>query len=87
MLQENHKVFNDALYADLRKPSLEVYGMEIGPIIERCIIAATNLKEWSKPIDKAPEVQEFQKGWSPKVYWHPKGVALCIAWVILVPST
>lgn len=79
MLQENHQAFSDAVYADLGKPALEVYAMEMGPIIERCVLLATNLKEWSAPIDKSAEVAAWQSGWSPKVYWAPKGVALCIA--------
>lgn len=80
MLQENADAFADAIFRDLGKPKQEVYGMEIGAIVERSLICADSLGEWSKP-QEIKVAAEWAASWSPKVLPTPKGVVLIIAYV------
>lgn len=77
MMQENADAFADAIYKDLGKPKQEVYGMEIGAIVERCLICADSLGEWSKP--QEVKVADWATSWSPKVLPCPKGPILIIS--------
>ncbi|KAG7444342.1 aldehyde dehydrogenase [Guyanagaster necrorhizus] len=78
MVQDNKDLFAEALFKDVGKPAMEAYSYEISPILERVIIAATNLPEWAKPEHKTDLFDPHQRAWSPKVYFVPKGVALVI---------
>ena len=77
MLQENADAFADAIHKDLGKPKQEVYGMELGAIIERSLICVNSLEEWSKPQEVKPA--EWATSWSPKVLPSPKGPILIIS--------
>ncbi|KAF9264385.1 aldehyde dehydrogenase [Marasmius fiardii PR-910] len=79
MLQENHKVFADAVNKDLGRPAQEAYAMEITVLIERAITSAKALPKWAAPEQKEDEVPEWQKSWKPTVHRTPKGVVLVIA--------
>ncbi|KAG6811609.1 hypothetical protein H0H92_006624 [Tricholoma furcatifolium] len=79
MLQENADAFADALAADLGKPRTEVFMCEVGAVIEKALICAKNLEEWTKPT--AVEVPDWQKTWSPTVHRAAKGTVLIIAYV------
>ncbi|KAK0202984.1 aldehyde dehydrogenase [Desarmillaria ectypa] len=78
MVQDNKDLFAQALFNDVGKPAMEAYSYEISPILERVMIAATNLPEWAKPEHKTELFDPNQKAWNPKVYFAPKGVALVI---------
>ncbi|TDL15121.1 aldehyde dehydrogenase [Rickenella mellea] len=77
LVQENAELIADAIHKDLGKPKFEVYMAETGPIVERCLISAKSLEEWSK--DETPEVPEWQKAWKPTVHKTPKGPVLIIS--------
>ncbi|TFK73844.1 aldehyde dehydrogenase [Pluteus cervinus] len=79
MVQENAEVFVDAIVADVGRPRHEVYFTEIGPTIERFIICANKLEEWTAPEDFEGVVPDWQKSWKPKVYKAAKGNVLIIA--------
>lgn len=78
MVQDNKDLFAQALFNDVGKPAMEAYSYEISPVLERALIAATNLPEWTKPEHKTELFDPNQKAWSPKVYFVPKGVVLVI---------
>ncbi|KAJ3985319.1 aldehyde dehydrogenase [Lentinula detonsa] len=81
MLQENHKAFADAIYADLGKPAFEVYMTELNLMIDRAIISAKRLPEWAavKNLENHPDLPAHQKAWKPRVAPTPKGAALVIS--------
>ncbi|EIN03578.1 aldehyde dehydrogenase [Punctularia strigosozonata HHB-11173 SS5] len=77
MMQENKDEFTKAIAYDMRKPALEVYAAEIGPITERALKSAEQLEEWAKP--ELVSVPDWQKSWQPTLTKMPKGVVLNIA--------
>ncbi|KAJ3720080.1 aldehyde dehydrogenase [Lentinula raphanica] len=81
MLQENHKAFADAIYADLGKPAFEVYMTELNLMVDRAIISAKRLPEWAavKNLENHPDLPSHQKSWKPRVTPTPKGAALVIS--------
>lgn len=79
LTQENADALADALHRDLGKPRLEAFMAEIGPVVERSIICAKKVAEWSQDEDKSGEVEDWAKSWQPKVRKEPKGVVLIIA--------
>jgi aldehyde dehydrogenase (NAD+) len=79
MLRENIEVIVQAFATDLRKPRLEVFAGEIGPMIRRAAQSAAQLDEWVK--DERLQVPDGQQAWSPTVLKSPKGVVLVISWV------
>ncbi|KAK0188735.1 aldehyde dehydrogenase [Armillaria mellea] len=79
MVQDNKDLIARALFNDIGKPAMEAYSYEISLVLERAMIAATNLPEWMKPEHKTDLFDPNQKAWNPKVYLAPKGVVLVIA--------
>ncbi|TFY78986.1 hypothetical protein EWM64_g5029 [Hericium alpestre] len=78
MAQENKDKFVAAIYADFRKPEMEIQIGEVGPIVERSIKSAELLEEWAKP--EAVDVKAaWQQSWGSTLYKTPKGVVLIIA--------
>ncbi|KAI5118782.1 hypothetical protein M0805_005012 [Coniferiporia weirii] len=78
LCQDNADALSDAIYADLGKPRLEFLAFELGSIVERCLLCAENLEEWSAP-ECLPGLPERQSGWAPTVYKNPKGPVLAIS--------
>ncbi|KAF8144278.1 aldehyde dehydrogenase [Mycena galopus ATCC 62051] len=77
MLQDNAEAFGEALEKDLGKPKLEVYGFELGGLIERALLAVERLDNWAKPVSvNAPD---WQKPLKPTVYKTAKGTVLIIS--------
>lgn len=68
---------------DLGRPALEAYSFEITVLIERAVLSATKLPEWSKSVVKKDLFDSNQQAWNPKVFYEPKGVALVIAYVLI----
>jgi aldehyde dehydrogenase (NAD+) len=60
-----------------------VFLAEIGPVVERSVICAKKVTEWAKDEDKSDAVDDWMKGWQPRVRKEPKGVALIIAYVLI----
>ncbi|KAH8112082.1 aldehyde dehydrogenase [Phellopilus nigrolimitatus] len=79
MCQENADAFADAIYKDVGKPKLEVFAFEIGGLVQRCLLCAEHLEEWTKP--EPVDVPAWQKPWTPTVHRTPKGPVLIIACV------
>lgn len=77
MMQENADAFADSLAADLGRPRMEGFFAEICVIIDRAIICADKLEEWTSP--KLVEVPDWQKSWSPTINQGSKGTVLIIA--------
>lgn len=81
--KDNAAALAHAIYLDMGKPLQEVYMAEVGPVIERSIICAENLEKWLGDKDLTDEVQDWQKGWKPRVRKEAKGVVLIISCVSL----
>ncbi|KAF8637546.1 hypothetical protein AX17_002753 [Amanita inopinata Kibby_2008] len=77
MAQENGDAFAAAINADLGRPKLETFTAEVGPIVERSVICAEKLGEWTRP--EQVDVPETMKSWQPTVYKMSKGTVLIIA--------
>ena len=84
LLQDNIVALENAALADLGKQRQECTVTELGPVVKACLWAAENLEEWTKP--EKPRVEEFRSSWDATVYPVPKGVALIISSVLLIPS-
>ncbi|KAJ7174897.1 aldehyde dehydrogenase [Mycena filopes] len=76
MVQDNAEAVAEALAKDLGKPKAEAY-IEIGTIVEKCLLSVQRLDEWAKPT--AVEAPDWQKAWNPTVHKAPKGTVLIIA--------
>ena len=76
MLQDNKDRFAEALKADLDKPLLESLVGEIGCNVERSVLSAQKLDEWSQVV--YPTVSEFHGLFKPTLSKVPKGVVLII---------
>ncbi|KAK0488734.1 aldehyde dehydrogenase [Armillaria novae-zelandiae] len=79
MVQDNKDLIAQALFNDVGKPAMEAHSYEISLVLERAMIAATNLPEWTKPEHKTDLFDPDQKAWNPKVYFAPRGIVLVIA--------
>ncbi|KAJ7776098.1 aldehyde dehydrogenase [Mycena metata] len=77
MVQENAELFVQAIAQDVGKPKVETYFAEIGPIVQRCLLNAEKLEEWTSPVNLV--VPDWQKPWSPTIYKGGKGTVLIIA--------
>ncbi|KAF4619978.1 hypothetical protein D9613_004641 [Agrocybe pediades] len=78
LAKENADEIAECLRLDLGRPKQEAIMAEVGPIIDRCVIAAEKLEEWTRP-EPVDVSAPWQKGWNTKIERHPKGVALIIA--------
>lgn len=76
LAQENIKIIEDALFADLRKPRLEA-ASEAAGVIHASLDAAEHLEEWAAP--EKPKVEGFMSSWDATIYPVPKGVVMIIA--------
>jgi aldehyde dehydrogenase (NAD+) len=79
LIKENKDLLARALWDDLGRPALEAYQTEIGPLFERALIFAKQLRTWAAPEDKTDEVPDWQKDWKVQVFKQPKGAVLAIA--------
>ncbi|RDB17524.1 Aldehyde dehydrogenase family 3 member B1 [Hypsizygus marmoreus] len=77
MMQENSDAFVEALAADLGRPKLESLVAEVCVVIDRAMICAEKLDEWTKP--EKVEVPDWQKSWSPTIHKGSKGTVLIIS--------
>lgn len=81
LLQDNVELIAEALRLDLGRPEQEAYLIEVGGSIQRCLLNAEKLSEWTK--DHEVEVAEYQKSWKARYHHSPKGVVLIIVCVNL----
>jgi aldehyde dehydrogenase (NAD+) len=77
MLREHEKAFTDALHADLRKPDIEGFLMDIGIVATDIAQMRRKLRSWMKP-ERVPTPLALQPGKSYLVR-EPLGVVLVIA--------
>ena len=74
----------NAVLADLGKQRQECTMTELAPMVTAALWAAEQLEEWTRP--EKPPVQPFRSSWDATVYPVPKGVALIISCVRVVPT-
>lgn len=77
MIQENADIFIASLLADLGKPKMESVLGEVGVTIDRAMVCAEKLEEWTKP--EVVEVPKWQKPWNPTIHRVAKGTVLIIS--------
>ncbi|KAF8348497.1 NAD-aldehyde dehydrogenase [Amanita rubescens] len=77
LVKDNAKRFEEALKADLGRPALESYFLEINLTINDIKHAYNNVEKWSRP-EKAPFSLNFA-AMRPVVYKEAKGVVLIIS--------
>lgn len=65
-----------ALKVDLKKPDLEIYLMEFGPVIEEIDYAISNLKKWARP--EKVSIPFYLKPNEGFIYKEPFGTVLII---------
>ncbi|KAF8961613.1 NADP-aldehyde dehydrogenase [Flammula alnicola] len=75
--KENEDALVECIRQDLGRAKQETVMSEVTPIVERSLICAEKLEEWTKPEEVT--VQAWQQGWNPTVHKHPKGVVLIMA--------
>jgi hypothetical protein len=75
-LKENSDALAECLRLDLGRPKQEAIMGDLGPSLERILITASKLEEWTKPTE--PIVSPWQQSWKPRVEKHPKGVVLIV---------
>jgi aldehyde dehydrogenase (NAD+) len=73
----NKKRIEEAVYADFKKPKLEVDLSEIYPVLSEIRHAIENLEEWAKP--KKIDAPITYLGTRSSIVYEPKGVCLIIA--------
>ncbi len=76
-IENNRQALRDALYADFKKPSLEVDASEILPLISEIKHAKRNLTSWTR--NRSVKTPLSLLGSSSKIINEPKGVSLIIA--------
>ncbi|KAG6918470.1 hypothetical protein DXG01_014097 [Tephrocybe rancida] len=76
MVQENAEIFAQSLADDLGRPRQEAFMAEIGAVIDKVLICAEKLDEWTK--SATVEVPDWQKSWSPTIHKGSKGTVLII---------
>lgn len=79
MTQENRELFAEAITADLGRPRMETYFVEVGLVVERCLASAERLEEWAKTESVESKAQDWQRSWRPAIHKSSKGVVLIIA--------
>ncbi|GLB44380.1 putative aldehyde dehydrogenase family protein [Lyophyllum shimeji] len=77
MMQENADALAESLALDLGRPRMEAYFAEVGAVMDRAIICAQKLEEWTKP--ESVDVPDWQKSWSPTIHKASKGTVLIIS--------
>jgi aldehyde dehydrogenase (NAD+) len=77
VIQENDQLILNAVYADLRKPSIEGYGSEILITLSEIKYALKHLKSWMKPQKVGTPINLFPS--SSYIYVEPLGIALIVA--------
>jgi aldehyde dehydrogenase (NAD+) len=76
-IMANRPKIQQALYADFRKPSLEVDATEIFPVITEISLAKSSLQKWTRP--KPVDTPLTMIGSRAHIQYEPKGVCLIIA--------
>jgi aldehyde dehydrogenase (NAD+) len=81
--RENADSIASCIFTDLGRSKQETMMAEVGPVIERSLLAAKNLGEWVGG-DYGEEVKlgGWQKDWKAKIERRAKGVVLIIACVV-----
>ncbi|MCS6819299.1 MAG: aldehyde dehydrogenase family protein [Chitinophagales bacterium] len=75
ILKDKSKIAS-SIYADFRKPEVEVEYSEIAPVIIQLNHAIRNLEEWMEP--KEVDTPLIFLGTSSKIIYEPKGLALIL---------
>jgi len=75
--EKNVKALTEAMRKDLRKPPVEVYATEIGPVLANIQHIKKSLKKWMR--DKKVSTPIAMAGTSSYIHYEPKGVTLVIA--------
>ncbi|TYQ24788.1 aldehyde dehydrogenase [Pseudanabaena sp. UWO310] len=77
LIKENEKLILDAVYADLHKPTIEVFSSEILIALSEIRYVLKHLKAWMKPQKVGTPLNLFPS--SSYIYTEPLGVVLIIA--------
>ncbi|MBD3617327.1 MAG: aldehyde dehydrogenase [Gracilimonas sp.] len=77
LLIEHEEEWNDALYADFKKPVFETYATELGLLHQEISFTIKNLKKWAKPRRVSRDWVNFPS--SNFVFKEPYGSVLIIA--------
>ncbi|KAF9479668.1 aldehyde dehydrogenase [Pholiota conissans] len=77
-IKDNQDHLAAAIHADLGKPLQEIVMIEIALSFERTLICAREIEEWCKDENITNQVQDWQKGWNPRIVRQAKGVVLII---------
>jgi aldehyde dehydrogenase (NAD+) len=76
-IKKNREAIQQAVYADFKKPSVEVDATEIFPALDEIKLALENLERWAKP--KKIDAPLTMLGTRSHIMYEPKGVCLIIA--------
>jgi aldehyde dehydrogenase (NAD+) len=76
-IKTNRKSIQEAIYADFKKPSVEVDATEIFPALDEIKLALENFERWAKP--KKVDAPLTMLGTRSQIMYEPKGVCLIIA--------
>lgn len=76
-IKKNREAIQQAVYADFKKPSVEVDATEIFPALDEIKVALDNLDRWAKP--KKIDAPLTMLGTRSQILYEPKGVCLIIA--------
>ncbi|KAJ6540724.1 aldehyde dehydrogenase [Mycena capillaripes] len=77
MVQDNREAFAEALSKDLGKPKTETFALEIGSVVDRCLVSVQQLDDWAKPV--LVDAPVWQQPMKPTIYKAAKGTVLIIA--------
>ena len=73
----NRVAIQEAVYADFKKPSVEVDATEIFPVLDEIKLALENLERWNNP--KKIDAPLTMLGTRSQIMYEPKGVSLIIS--------
>lgn len=76
-LEENEQAFYDAIYADFKKPAVEMYAHEMGIVFGEIDLMLKHLDEWMQPKRVNASLLNFPS--TDYIYSEPYGVNLIIA--------
>ncbi|HEY3404543.1 MAG TPA: aldehyde dehydrogenase family protein [Ohtaekwangia sp.] len=76
-IHANRQRIHEAAFADFRKASAEVDGVEIFHVLSEIKLALSNLDQWARPVKvDAPITMLGTRSW---IYYEPRGVCLIIS--------
>src|SRR5688500_3822440 len=76
-IHTNRPLIHEAMYADFRKPAVEVDGIEIFHVLNEIKYALDHLETWAKP--KKVDAPLTMLGTRSFIQYEPKGVCLIIS--------